>query len=211
MQLEPLHQVGMHCDVCVCAYITKTNAPLPLPRTCSNRHVSTPFLSHAKPIKKKKQKQNGMIYLAAVTFLPPLLFNLNDSPRSFSLALHFIPGRPCLQLVSRDGERWWWKRRRRREAFEVRKSGSLLATQLRGWDLCRFQGSVRRPEGRQVAVCRKETPLPICRFKIKRPVSVKPERKCKVDKKWNHIFFVWCFQDVQVIHATNLRNPFCCF
>lgn len=40
------------------------------------------------------------------------------------------------------------RRRRRREAFDVRKSGSQLATQLRGWDLWRFQGSVRRPEGK---------------------------------------------------------------
>lgn len=38
------------------------------------------------------------------------------------------------------------RRRRRREAFEVRKSGSQLVTQLRGWDLWRYQGSVRRPE-----------------------------------------------------------------
>lgn len=40
------------------------------------------------------------------------------------------------------------RRWRRREAFEVRNSGSQLATQLRGWDLWRFQGSVSRPEGK---------------------------------------------------------------
>lgn len=168
MQLEPLplHQVGVHCDLCaracMCPHITKTNAPLPLPRVCSNRRVSTPFLSHEEPIKKKKKRYDlpGCGRCRHFSFSSSLPLNLNDSPRSFSLALHFIPGRPCLQLVSRDGERWWW-RWRRREAFEVRKSGSLLATQLRGWDLCRFQGSVRRPEGRQAAVCRKETPLPI--------------------------------------------------
>lgn len=39
------------------------------------------------------------------------------------------------------------------EAFEVRKCRSLLQTQLHRLDLCRFQGSVCRPDGRQASAC----------------------------------------------------------
>jgi len=43
----------------------------------------------------------------------------------------------------------------------VRKCRSLLATQLRGVDLCRFQGSVCRPdEGQAEAKC-EDSPLPV--------------------------------------------------
>lgn len=69
---------------------------------------------------------------------------------------------------------------RTREAFEVRKSGSLLVTQLRGWDLCRFQGSVRRPEGCQVnsLVCGGDNTSAL-HFKIQVTIAVRRKGRAK--------------------------------
>lgn len=48
----------------------------------------------------------------------------------------------------RDGEEVQ-EDRRGAEAFEVRKCRSPLETELHALDLCRFQGSVCRPDGYQ--------------------------------------------------------------
>ena len=165
-------------SACVCGATTITNAPPPT--TTSTSLLPTggmcpqPSLSHAKADLK-----SGHIYLPSPA----------PSSSSSSLLFKWLP-RSCSAFHSwssmfaarwMDGwmerTRWWWrrrrKRRRRREAFEVRKSGSPLTAQLRGLDSCRFQGSVRRPDGRQAAACRKETTLPVSASRIKVTIGFK--------------------------------------
>lgn len=127
------------------------NRTLPSSSACTRgRHVST----HGHMQSRFKTTDRCVIYLAAVSaaalFLCLSCAYLNWAPRSSFSAFHCRS--PIFAARWKDGGMWrrWRKRRRRREVSEVRKSGSLLATQLRGWDLCRFQGSVRPPEQRQV-------------------------------------------------------------
>lgn len=131
-------------------------------RACSRRSVSTLLLllmlPHANPVinpstftwPRSLPSPSSLLGRWFEGF-PPLL-----SRRSSFQSVHV---RSSEQQGWMDGGRWRRRRRGEEEAFEVRKSGSLLAAQLHGLDLCRFQGSVRRPDERQSAALRKPLPM----------------------------------------------------